>query len=66
MTVQKPARRPVKGARSSPRAQARGSLDGPHRAPVTIVGRELHMHPSHIHGRQAGTRPTFHRSCRIL
>src|SRR5262250_1169189 len=30
MAVTKPTHRPVKGEQSSPRAQARGSLDGPH------------------------------------
>src|SRR5215831_14348185 len=39
IAVTKPARRPVKGEHGSPRARARGSLDGPHRAPVTLAGR---------------------------
>ena len=38
LAVTKPARRPVKGERSSPRS---GSVDGPHRAPVTLAHLEM-------------------------
>ena len=54
-----PARRPVKGERSSPRARARGSLDGPPQVPVTLALKEPKQYA-------VGEEPTGRKACASL